>query len=149
MFKNNLMIYFIFILLISTYLYSEERNIMNADSLFNKYEDFSIEFNKLKWKFNDTLTNNFIKKEISYGSLSNKTDLTFWGKNKKFILTLSSVLFGSISMYYKNMANKLYYDDYQRKINSEKINKYDIIAGTFLGLLQINVIYLGYLLIYE
>lgn len=149
MFKNNLMFYLIIILFISTALYSEDRNKMNLDSLINNYEDFSFEFNKLKWKYNDTITSNLIKKEIVYSSLANKSDFTFWDKNKKFILILSSVLFGSISMYYKNMANKLYYDDYQRKINSEKINKYDIIAGTFLGLLQINVIYLGYLLIYE
>ncbi len=110
--------------------FSDSLKVMNCNDTITKYYPFkkNYEFEKI----NLSTTYNY--------------DYKFHESSLFKILTGCSIVLGSISAYYKINADKKYDEYILTKDHTLliKVNKFDLISGISLGLLQINFGYLIY-----
>lgn len=91
-----------------------------------------------------------IKNNISFSLSRDESGRNnFINKNIKYFLFGSAVIFGTLSSYFKQVANSYFYESGQPSGNSNLIKKYDNLSAVFSAMLQINFGVLVYLLLSE
>lgn len=149
---QNIIIVSMFLSLFLSYdIYAESISALDSTAIVKKEKIDSLtngNFEKKLWDKSGLFVQKEKNRILDIYNSKNESSL-FFGIDKKYWLIFSSVFFGGFSMYYKKQANDLYFDNLLRSENGSLINKYDVLSGVFLGLLQINILYLGYLLFLE
>jgi len=116
-------------------------NLLNdRDSLFIKKENYLTKY----------ISPNELQTNLMYDlELDKSLNNNFINKNIKYILLGSAVVFGSLSAYFKQEANKYFYSEEPSEHDSRLVKKYDNYSAIFSGMLQVNFGVLVYLLLSE